>query len=44
MEVAYMSNNKLYITDGEFLTSVKIGSFQFVPRDNGNLSFMKVGS
>lgn len=43
MEVAYLSNNKLYVTDGEFLTSVKIGNFQFVPRDNGNLSFMKVG-
>lgn len=44
LEVAYMSNNKLFITDGEFLTSVKIGTFQFVPRDNGNLSFTKVGS
>lgn len=43
-EVAYLSNNKLYVTDGEFLTSVKIGGFQFVPRENGNLSFMKVGS
>jgi len=42
-EVAYLSNNKLYVTDGEFLTSVKIGGFQFVPRENGNLSFMKVG-
>ena len=43
MEVAYLSNNKLYVTDGEFLTNVKIGNFQFVPRSNGNLSFMKVG-
>lgn len=42
-EVAYFSNNKLYVTNGEFLTSVKIGNFAFVPRDNGNLSFMKVG-
>lgn len=43
MEVAYLSNNKLYVTDGEFLTSVKIGNFQFIPRDNGNLSFTRVG-
>lgn len=43
MEVAYLSNNKLYVTDGEFLTSVKIGNFQFIPRNNGNLSFTRVG-
>lgn len=43
VEVAYLSNNKLFVTDGEFLTSVRIGNFQFIPRDNGNLSFMKVG-
>ncbi len=44
MEVAYLSNNKLYVTDGEFLTNVRIGNFQFVPRANGNLSFTKVGT
>ncbi|MBR4743540.1 MAG: phage tail protein [Oscillospiraceae bacterium] len=44
MEVAYLSNNRLFVTDGEFLTSVKIGNFQFIPRDNGNLSFTRVVS
>lgn len=41
--VAYLSNNRFYVTDGEFETSLRIGKFQFVPRNNGNLSFMKVG-
>lgn len=41
-EVAYISNETLYITKGEFLTSVRIGRFAFIPRDNGNLSFMRV--
>lgn len=42
-EVAYFSNQKLYITDSEILQSLKIGNFAFTPRDNGNLSFKKVG-
>lgn len=41
-EVAYFSNNKLYVTDGEYLNSLKIGQFSFLPRSNGNLSFKKV--
>ena len=41
-EVAYISNNILYITDGHFLTSLRIGNFAFTPRSNGNLSFGKV--
>lgn len=41
LEVAYMSNGKLYITDGEFLTNLQIGNFAFEPRTNGNLSFYK---
>lgn len=41
-EVAYFSNNKLYVTDGEYLNSLKIGNFSFLPRSNGNLSFKKV--
>ena len=41
-EVAYFSNKKLYVTDGEFLSSLTIGNFAFMPRDNGNLSFKKV--
>ena len=43
LEVAYFSNAKMNITDGEFINSLKIGNFAFIPRDNGNLSFMKVG-
>lgn len=39
VEVAYFSNNKLYIEDAEVLTSIKIGKFRFSPRENGNLSF-----
>lgn len=42
-EVAYFSNKKLYITDGEYLNSLKIGVFAFTPRANGNLSINKVG-
>lgn len=42
VEVAYISNNKLYVYDGEFLNSLKIGRFVFIPRENGNLSFMFV--
>ena len=43
LEVAYFSNAKMNITDGEFINSLKIGKFAFFPRDNGNLSFKKVG-
>lgn len=38
LEVAYMSNNKLFVVNSEFLGSLKIGNFAFVPRSNGNLS------
>lgn len=41
-EVAYVSNGKLYITDGEFTNSLTIGNFAYLPRTNGNLSFKKV--
>ena len=42
IEVAYMTDNKLYITDGEFLNSLQLGNFAFYPRSNGNLSFKKI--
>ncbi len=42
VEVAYFSNQKMYITDGEFLNSLVLGNFAFIPRKNGNLSFKKV--
>ena len=41
-EVAYLSNNRLYVTDGEFINSLILGKFAFLPRKNGNLSFVKV--
>jgi len=42
LEVAYFSNSKLYVTDGEFLHSLQLGNFAFIPRENGNLSFKKL--
>ena len=42
-EIAYVSNNKLYITNAEMLNNLVIGNFQFIPRNNGSLSFRKVG-
>jgi hypothetical protein len=41
-EVAYLSNRKLYITDAQILHSLQLGSFAFMPRANGNLSFKKI--
>lgn len=43
-ELAYFTNGKLYITDGEFTQSLRIGKFAFVPRNNGSLDFKKVGN
>lgn len=40
--VAYLSNNKLYVTDGEFINSLIVGLFGFKPRKNGSLSFGKI--
>ncbi len=42
IEVAYMTDNKLYITDGELLNSLHLGKFAFYPRTSGNLSFKKI--
>lgn len=43
VEIAYISNNKLYITDAEIKNKFTIGNsingyFDFIPRANGNLS------
>ena len=43
-EVAYIANDNMYITQGEFLTQLRIGKFGFTPGVNGNLSFKKVVS
>ena len=37
-EVAYISNNKMYITDAEVRRGLILGNYSFVPRSNGNLS------
>ena len=42
-EVAYFSNKQLYVLDGHFLNSLRVGKFAFLPRENGNLSLVKVG-
>ena len=39
-EVAYLSNNKLYVTQAEILTRLIIGKFAFEPQSNGNLSLI----
>lgn len=41
-EVAYFSNNKLYVNDGQFNSTLRIGNFEFSPRPNGSLDFKKV--
>lgn len=41
-EVAYISDNKLYILDGHFLNVLRVGNFSFRPRTNGSLSFGRV--
>ena len=42
IEVAYITDQKLYITRAEILDQIVIGNFAFMPRSNGNLSFTKV--
>ena len=42
-EVAYFSNKQLVVLDANFLNSLRIGNFAWVPRTNGNLSLVKVG-
>lgn len=42
-EVAYFSNNKLYVTDAEILDKLQLGKFAYIPRSNGNLSFRYLG-
>lgn len=42
-KIAYISNNKMYITDAEVQRQLTIGHFAFIPRSNGNLSFNWIG-
>ena len=41
-EIAYWQNRKFYAVDGEFINSLRLGKFAFLPRESGNLSFKKV--
>ena len=41
--VAYISDNQLYISDGRFLRSVRIGNYGFIPEANGSVSFTYLG-
>lgn len=42
-EVAYFSNNNLYIRRAEVLTTLRIGNFEFAPRYDGGLILRKRG-
>jgi hypothetical protein len=41
-EVAYFSNRKMNVADTQVTHSLQLGSFAFMPRANGNLSFKKI--
>ena len=42
-EVAYISDNKLYVTQAEILARLQIGKFAYEPQSNGNLSVIYTG-
>lgn len=42
-KVTYINDQTMYITDGQFTQSLKVGTFGFAPRANGSLDFKKVG-
>ena len=42
-EVAYLSDNKLYVTQAEILARLQIGKFTYEPQANGNLSVIYTG-
>lgn len=42
VEIAYISGNKIHITDANIMSSIRIGNFAFTPRETGHLSFTKV--
>lgn len=41
VEVAYFSNNNLYVKRAEVLTTMKIGNYEFTPRNDGGLALRK---
>ena len=42
-EVAYFTDKQLHVTYGHFANSMRVGNFALIPRDNDNLSLVKVG-
>ena len=42
-EVAYLNDNKLYVTQAEILARLQIGKFAYEPQPNGNLSVIYTG-
>lgn len=40
---AYVSNDRLYINNAEVVSTLRIGNFAFLPRDNGHMSLQYVG-
>jgi hypothetical protein len=43
IEVAYISDNQLYITNASILNELRIGNMAFKRRANGNLSLVMIG-
>ena len=43
VRVAYMSDEVLYITDGRFTRSVRIGNYGFIPETDNSVSFAYLG-
>lgn len=43
IEVAYISNESLSITDATITNALNLGNFMFVPRTNGNLTLRYIG-
>lgn len=43
VEVAYISNQQLYITDARVTRRLEIGNFAFFPRANGNMTLRYIG-
>lgn len=41
VEVAYFSNNNLYIKKAEVLTTLRVGNYEFAPRNDGGMALRK---
>ena len=41
--VAYFTDNKLFVTQGEVTETFRLGKFQATPRENGNVTWKVVG-